>query len=127
MPETKTKTEPVVHTWADIRVDRPMSNIERRQVVTQNMMLAQIRLTQGFFVPSHSHDGEQVAVVIQGKLKFSCGEPGSDAYREYTVGGGQTIELPPNVPHAVEALEDSLVFDLFSPPVEKMGVDMKDG
>jgi quercetin dioxygenase-like cupin family protein len=38
--------------------------------------------------------------------------------QEYVVSAGETIALPSNVPHDAEALEDSVVFDVFAPPRE---------
>jgi quercetin dioxygenase-like cupin family protein len=32
------------------------------------------------------------------------------------VKAGETLRIPPNVPHSAEALEDSVATDLFSPP-----------
>jgi quercetin dioxygenase-like cupin family protein len=34
------------------------------------------------------------------------------------VQGGDVLQIPPNVPHMVEALEDSIATDVFSPPRE---------
>jgi quercetin dioxygenase-like cupin family protein len=31
------------------------------------------------------------------------------------VGPGQALEIPPNVPHSVDVLEDSIVTDYFTP------------
>jgi quercetin dioxygenase-like cupin family protein len=31
------------------------------------------------------------------------------------VRAGESIAIPPNVPHSVEAMEDSVVVDIFSP------------
>ena len=33
------------------------------------------------------------------------------------------FDIPPHVPHGVRAIERSVVFDLFSPPSEKTGLD----
>jgi quercetin dioxygenase-like cupin family protein len=37
---------------------------------------------------------------------------------EQIVSAGQSIVLPPHMPHGVEALEDSLVVDVFAPARE---------
>jgi quercetin dioxygenase-like cupin family protein len=42
-------------------------------------------------------------------LRFVVGE------NEVVLGAGESIALPAHVPHEVEALEDSLVIDVFSP------------
>lgn len=37
--------------------------------------------------------------------------------------GGQVFELPGNVWHSCRALEDTLIYDVFSPVSEATGVD----
>jgi len=37
---------------------------------------------------------------------------------ELIVRAGESIAIPPNVPHGVEAMEDTVVVDVFSPPRE---------
>ena len=44
---------------------------------------------------------------------------------EECVFAGEVVHLPSNVPHSAEALADSLLIDVFSPPSEKTGVDTK--
>jgi len=39
------------------------------------------------------------------------------------VEAGEILHLPSFVPHSAEALEDTLVLDIFSPPSEKTGID----
>ena len=39
------------------------------------------------------------------------------------VRAGGVMVLPPHVPHGITAVERSVVFDLFSPPSEKTGLD----
>ena len=47
-----------------------------------------------------------------GALKFIFG--GAEQGREITVRAGDVLQIPPNVPHMVEVLEDSVATDLFS-------------
>jgi len=35
---------------------------------------------------------------------------------------GEVLHLPANVPHSAEALEETLVLDIFSPTSEKTGI-----
>jgi quercetin dioxygenase-like cupin family protein len=55
---------------------------------------------------------EQIATVEKGAMKFLT-DGG-----EQIVCAGQSIAIPPHVPHSVEALEDSAVVDVFSPARE---------
>lgn len=109
--------------WNQLPIDRPMAQIERRRVIGTNMMVSRVELTKGFTVPTHQHANEQIAMVMSGRLKFGLGAEGSVARREVVVSAGELVHLPPDVPHSAEALEDSVVLDLFSPPSEKTGVD----
>ena len=86
-------------------------------------MISQVRLSAGFELASHHHENEQHVVMISGCCRFGLGEPGTPAYHEIEVRGGQVLELPGNVWHSCRALEDSLIYDLFSPVSETTGVD----
>ena len=113
-------TEPVLHDWETLEKDRPMPGLWRRRVVGEQAMLSQVFLEKGTFVPSHSHANEQMAIVVSGRLRF-----GLAGGREVIVGAGQVLHLPPDAPHSAEALEDSLVLDVFSPPSATTGIDRR--
>ncbi|MGZ4380510.1 MAG: cupin domain-containing protein [Gaiellaceae bacterium] len=73
------------------------------------MTLARIILAKGAVVPSHRHENEQIATVLEGRLRFTV------AGEDHELVAGESIPLAANVPHEVEALEDSVVLDVFSP------------
>ena len=73
------------------------------------MTIARITLRSGALVPRHEHPHEQVATVLEGRLRFVVGG------EEQVVSAGESVFVPSGVPHEVEALEDSLVLDVFSP------------
>jgi quercetin dioxygenase-like cupin family protein len=108
-----------VSRWSDLPVDAPMALLERRRVIGEKSMVSHITLKKGFFLQSHSHENEQVSCVLSGKLKF--GLKGGDA----VIGPGEVILLPSNLPHSAEALEDTVVLDIFSPPSAGTGIDQK--
>lgn len=109
--------------WADLPADRPLSGLERRRVIGERVMLAQVRLEPGCVVPTHAHDNEQVCCVLSGRLRFGLGGEGGQPPREVEVAAGEVLHLPSGVPHSAEALEPTLVIDIFSPPSEKTGID----
>lgn len=75
---------------------------------TETMSVVRRRLSKGAVVRLHRHADEQISMVECGKLRFAVdGE-------EQIVMGGETYVIPPSAPHSVEALEDSVVMDLFS-------------
>ncbi|HVR30878.1 MAG TPA: cupin domain-containing protein [Thermoanaerobaculia bacterium] len=87
-------------------------SFERRLVAGERVMLAFLHLHRGSRVPRHSHHNEQLSYVESGRLRFLMGD-GED---EHVVGPGQVLVIPGDLPHSVEAIEDTRGFDLFSPP-----------
>jgi len=86
--------------------------VGRKMLHGLNATIARIRLLKGAVVPMHSHPNEQISMVESGALRFTIeGE-------ERVLRAGDVVIIPPDVPHTVEALEDSLAVDLFSPPRE---------
>src|ERR1700690_2422880 len=83
--------------------------VGRKTIHGTNLTIARLEIRKDAVVPEHSHINEQIAMVERGALKFFI-EGG-----EQIVRGGEALVIPPNVPHAVEALEDSSVTDVFSP------------
>ncbi|MBI1827706.1 MAG: cupin domain-containing protein [Planctomycetes bacterium] len=109
--------------WDELTTDAPMALLDRRRVIGEHAMISQVHLQKGCFVPSHAHANEQFVCIMKGRLHFVLNE-GSELLREnVTVGAGEVLHLPPNVPHSAEALEDTIVLDVFSPPSQKTGID----
>ena len=95
--------------WADEPIEELTPLIGRQVVHTETMTVASIHLRAGAVVPTHEHPNEQVATVLEGRLRFVVGG------EEQEVTAGESMFVPGGVPHEVEALEDSLVLDVFSP------------
>lgn len=100
-----------------------MDRVRRRRVMGEKAMVARVVLDKGFEVPTHAHENEQIAVVLSGKVRFGIGREGSEEYEEVVVQEGEVLHLPSMVPHSAQALEESLVLDVFSPPSETTGID----
>lgn len=71
--------------------------------------LTEVRFVKGAVVPEHRHPHEQTGYLISGSLRFF----GSDG--EVVVGPGDCWSFPSDAPHGAEALEDSVVIEVFSP------------
>jgi quercetin dioxygenase-like cupin family protein len=99
--------EPFV--WETEPIEPLNDRIGRQMLNGDAMTLARITLAQGAIVPEHSHPNEQIATVLSGRLRFSLGD------EEREVGAGESVLIAGDVPHEVEALEDSVVLDAFSP------------
>ena len=98
--------------WADEPVEQLSATIGRQMIHTETMTLARVILQRGAVVPRHEHENEQIATVLEGRLRFVVGD------EERIVSAGESVPLAANVPHEVEALEDSVVLDVFSPARE---------
>ncbi len=84
--------------------------LERRYFSTEQLTLARFALKKGCIVARHQHVNEQLAFVMEGSMKFALDG------REIVLRAGESLWIPPNVPHSAEALEDTVDIDVFSPP-----------
>jgi len=96
--------------WTDIEPEPLNPLITRQYVVGANTMLARIVLKKGPRVPMHQHFHEQISHVVAGALNFLVDG------KEGAVRAGEILTIPPDVPHEVAALEDSVALDIFNPP-----------
>jgi quercetin dioxygenase-like cupin family protein len=86
-------------------------------------MVAQVTLQKGCVIKTHSHESEQIAVILSGRARFGLGDELSADRTEVELTGGNVLVLDSWLPHSVEILEDSVIMDIFSPPADRMGVD----
>lgn len=97
------------HSWKEIEREQLSEKVARQVIHAERITVARIYLSKGAVVPRHSHENEQVTLLDSGRLRFSF--DGGDMLLE----AGQAMQIPPNAPHGVEALEDSAAVDLFVP------------
>src|SRR5690349_15036476 len=95
--------------WQDEPAEELNPKIGRRMFHMETVTVAYITLAQGAVVPEHHHPNEQVTTLMSGRLRFNVDG------NEFVAEAGQTVPLAANVPHEVEALEDTEVLDVFSP------------
>lgn len=118
-----TQPTAIAYRWDDLDRDEPMPFISRQRVIGKQVMISKVLLQKGCFVPTHNHENEQFAHIVSGSLRFILGEEGGGDQQELIVSAGEILHLPSMVPHAAEALEDTVVLDIFSPPSETTGID----
>jgi quercetin dioxygenase-like cupin family protein len=95
--------------WTQVAPVKLDSHITRKAIHSGNMTIARLELLKDAQVAEHSHHNEQITMVERGSLKFAI-----DGGHK-VVHAGETLVIPPNVPHGVVALEDTVVFDVFAP------------
>jgi quercetin dioxygenase-like cupin family protein len=96
--------------WHTIPTEQMNSLLERQFVSGEKSMIARIFMKKGCVVPEHRHPNEQIAYVESGALQFNV------AGKELVLRAGETLIIPPDVPHSATALEDTIDFDFFAPP-----------
>jgi quercetin dioxygenase-like cupin family protein len=101
------------YNWTTIPREELNPKAVRQAIHTERMTIARLGLRQGAIVAMHQHENEQVTTLQSGALRFVFG--GAEEGREVIVRAGDVLQIPPNVPHMVEALEDSMATDLFAP------------
>ena len=97
------------HRWDDVSSEQINKDIARRFVSGDSVTIGRFELKKGGVVPSHAHVNEQVSMVMSGALLFRIDG------RETVVKAGELLQIPANVPHEVEVLEDAVAIDVFSP------------
>ncbi|MGH3030636.1 MAG: cupin domain-containing protein [Gaiellaceae bacterium] len=81
-----------------------------RSVHGERITLGVIELDPDSLVPEHSHENEQLGLVLSGSLSFRVAE------EKRELGPGGTWRITANTPHEVRAgPEGAVVIDVFSP------------
>jgi quercetin dioxygenase-like cupin family protein len=96
-------------TWDEMAQEVLSDHMSRRFVSGEKLTVARILFKKGAPVAIHQHESEQISYVLEGALRFHV------ANEEVTISKGQVLLIPSSVPHGAEALEDSVVLDIFSP------------
>lgn len=97
------------HRWSDISPEAIGSLIERRYFNGERMTVARLDLKRTAGTRTHTHEAEELLCVLSGALKVTV-EGDETILRE-----GELIQTRGGVPHAIEAIEDTVVLAVFSP------------
>jgi quercetin dioxygenase-like cupin family protein len=74
--------------------------------------LTEFRLEKGSNIPKHAHRHEQTGYLISGKMKFTIDN------EVFMAEAGDGWNIPGEVEHSVEVLENAVVIEVFSPARE---------
>jgi quercetin dioxygenase-like cupin family protein len=96
--------------WDTVEKEPISPLITRQAIYGETMTLARFEVRKGGTVPNHSHHNEQITTVHGGRVRFLLDG------KEVILQPGESLHIPANLPHSAEALEDSLMFEVFSPP-----------
>jgi quercetin dioxygenase-like cupin family protein len=107
------------HRWVDVPNEQINDTVARRFITGDSVTIGRFELKKGGVVPSHAHVNEQISMVMSGVVRFRIDG------RDTVVKAGELIQIPANVPHEIEVLEDALAIDVFS-PVRQDWIDKTD-
>ena len=98
--------------WDTIELETVNPHMRRRIVTGERMTVARIYFNDGFLVPLHSHENEQITQVISGVLRFTFGDEHGETI---DVGPGDVVVIPPHVPHQALCIGEVEEMDMWSP------------
>lgn len=78
-------------------------------VYGEKTLMTEFILKRGSRLPSHEHVHEQTGYMVSGKMLLTIGD------ETYKVMPGDSWNIPSNLPHCAEILEDSVAVEVFSP------------
>ena len=97
------------YNWKEVTEEQLTPLATRQMIHGASITVARLRTRKGSIVPTHSHINEQITTMEQGAMLFVT------PTEKIVVRAGESLCIPPNVPHSVESLEDSVAVDIFSP------------
>jgi quercetin dioxygenase-like cupin family protein len=94
-----------------IRAKELFDGVRARALHGDHITMAVVELEPGAEVVEHSHENEQLGMVLRGELTLRVGD------EERALGPDETWCIAPHVVHSGRAgSEGALVLDVFSPP-----------
>lgn len=96
---------------ADIAPQQIWAGVLGRVVHGERLTMALVELDPGSVVPEHSHENEQVGILLRGSLDFRVGSETRE------LGPGGTWRILADTPHEVRTgPEGAVLIEIFSPP-----------
>ncbi len=100
-----------LYQWDELPKETVRPGVKRSGFSGDNVLLVMNWLEPGMETRPHSHPFEQIAYIVQGRMRFVIGDDVFEA------GPGSMIRIPPDVEHYGEPIGDEPVMnlDVFSP------------
>ncbi|GHN01870.1 hypothetical protein WSM22_33590 [Cytophagales bacterium WSM2-2] len=99
--------------WNSIPVEQVNPKMKRRFIHGEKIMIARMEFEDGFEVPWHSHENEQVTEVFEGTLRFWFD---NDEKNHIDLNPGDSIIIKGNRPHKALMIGKVVETDTFCPP-----------
>jgi quercetin dioxygenase-like cupin family protein len=102
------------YNWNEVPEVELSPGLTRQMIHTSRMTILRVRFKKGVASPPHQHIHEQVTMLASGAMRFDL------AGETILLRPGDLLPIPSNVPHGAQALEDSVLIDVFTPPREDL-------
>ena len=99
--------------WDTVEWEQVSPSIKRKMIWGEHTMIARLEIKDGCLVPQHQHENEQISFIESGTIRFLMGEDKSEVV---DVHAGESLIIPPNLPHEALIIGDVVATDTFSPP-----------
>lgn len=99
--------------WDDVPVEQVNPKMQRQLVYGGKIMIAKVKFKDGYVVPLHKHENEQITQVQKGTIRFWFGE---NKEQQIDVHAGEVVVIPSNVPHSALMIGEVEETDTFAPP-----------
>lgn len=99
--------------WKEIPVEQVNAKMKRQFIHGDKVMVARMEFEDGFTVPWHSHENEQITEVTEGTLRFWF-DDNEESYID--IMAGESIIIPGNRRHKALMIGKVTETDTFAPP-----------
>ena len=90
---------------------------QKTLVYGQNTLMAELKLSEGTRIPTHTHLQEQTGYLVSGRTRLTIND------QIYDCNPRDSWCIPGNAKHATQAIADSVVIEIFSPVREDLHPD----
>src|ERR1044071_8079217 len=95
--------------WDKMETEEISELYKRKLALGENIMVARVEVKQDAVTQTHSHECEEVIIVLKGAWRFHL--PNGDVMLR----DNQMLSIAPGVEHSSQVLEDTIALDICTP------------
>ncbi len=99
--------------WGNVPVEQVNAKMKRQFIHGEKVMIAKMEFEDGFIVPWHSHENEQITEVMEGILRFWFDDHED---QPLDILPGECIVIPGHRRHKALMIGRVVEMDTFAPP-----------
>ncbi len=99
--------------WDDVPQEQVNPSMIRQMIYGEKVMIAKMKFKDGFVVPLHHHENEQITQVTKVTMRFWFGE---DRQQVMDLDAGESVVIPANLPHEALMIGEVEETDTWAPP-----------